>query len=465
MRMAESPDPAAPAAHARHPQGAPRVQVVPRAVRVALLGLGTVGAGVIEVLARNRDDIERKVGRPIELGRVLVRDPRKPRAVAVPSPLLTTDVRDILDDPDIQIVVEVMGGTTDALDAVLAALRRGKHVVTANKDIMAEHGAAVWDAAAEGGADVFFEASVGGGIPIVRAVKESLAANSVRRVAGILNGTTNYMLTRMTQEGCSLAEALREAQALGYAEADPTADVEGLDAARKLCILSSIAYNSRCHLRDVSREGIGDITPVDIDHGRAMGMTIKLLAISEMHEGRISMRVHPTLVPLAHPLAAVHDTFNAIYVQGDAIGEAMFYGRGAGALPTASAVLGDLMEAARLSGRDGRVTACTCFHQRPVDPPDAIRSRFYVRLLVVDRIGVLEQIAGVFGRAGVSILSVQQTPAERLSPSHPPAHAELIVVTHQVREDRMQAAVAGLRQHLDCVAGVGAVLRLAPEDL
>ena len=462
--MAESPESAALSSVARRPQAAPRVLAVPRAVRVGLLGLGTVGSGVLEVLERNRDDIERKVGRGIEVGRVLVRDVQKPRRVAVPATLLTTDVREILDDPSIDVIVEVMGGTTAALEAVLSALRRGKHVVTANKDIMAEHGVAVWDAATEGGADVFFEASVGGGIPIVRAVKESLAANSVRRVAGILNGTTNYILTRMTQEGCSLADALGEAQALGYAESDPTADIEGLDAARKLCILSSIAYSSRCHLRDVSREGIGDIAAVDIYHGREMGMTIKLLAISEMHEGRISMRVHPTLVPLAHPLAAVHDTFNAIYVQGDAIGEAMFYGRGAGALPTASAVLGDLMEAARFAGRDWRVTGCTCFHQRPVDPPDAVRSRFYVRLLAADRIGVLEQIAGIFGRAGVSILSVQQTPAHKLSPSHPASHAELIVVTHQVREDRMQAAVAGLRR-LDCVAGVGAVLRLAPEDL
>ena len=462
--MAESADPAALPSVARHAQPSPRVQVVPRSVRVGLLGLGTVGAGVLEVLERNRQDIERKVGRGIEVSRILVRDPLKPRPVAVPAGLLTTDITDVLGDPAIDIVVELMGGTTAALDAVLSALRGGKHVVTANKDIMAEHGAAVWDAATQGGADVFFEASVGGGIPIVRAVKESLAANSVRRVAGILNGTTNYILTRMTQEGCSLQEALREAQELGYAEADPTADIEGLDAARKLCILSSIAYNSRCHLRDVSRQGIGDIAAVDIAHARDMGLTIKLLAISEMHEGRISMRVHPTFVPLTHPLAAVHDTFNAIYVQGDAIGEAMFYGRGAGALPTASAVLGDLMEAARFSDRDWRVTGCTCFHQRPVDPPDAITSRFYVRLLVVDRIGVLEQIAGVFGRAGVSILSVQQTPVHKLSPAHPPSHAELIVVTHQVREDRMQVAVSGLRQ-LDSVAGVGAVLRLAPEDL
>lgn len=461
--MADSADPAR-SADPSPPRRPPRMQAVPRSVRVGLLGLGTVGAGVLEVLERNRADIEQKVGRGIEVARILVRDPARVRSVAVPAALLTTDVASVVGDPDIDIVVEVMGGTTDALAAVLAALRAGKHVVTANKDIMAEHGAAVWEAAAEGGVDVFFEASVGGGIPIVRAVKESLAANRVRRIAGILNGTTNYILTRMTQEGCSLDEALAAAQALGYAEADPTADIEGVDAARKLCILSSIAYSSRCRVEDVYRQGIGDISAVDIAHAAQMGWTIKLLAISDLRDGRISMRVHPTFVPHDHPLAAVNDTFNAIYIQGDAVGEAMFYGRGAGGLPTASAVLGDLMEAARFFGREGRVTGCTCFHQRPVDGPDGICSRFYVRLLVADRVGVLEQIAGVFGRAGVSILSVQQTPVAEPASAHPAARAELIVVTHGVREDHLQAAISGLR-HLDAVAGVGAVLRLAPEDL
>lgn len=445
------------------------VAAVPGAVRIGLLGLGTVGAGVWEVLERNRADIERKVGRGLDIARILVRDPERPRAVAVPPERLTTDPEDILGDPDVRIVVETMGGTGPALEYMLSALRAGKSVVTANKDVMAEHGAEVWEAAAAGGADVFFEASVGGGIPIVRAMKESLAGNSIRRVAGILNGTTNYILSRMSRDGLSLEAALAEAQAHGYAEADPSADLDGLDAARKLCILSSIAYSTRCRPEDVFRQGIRDIGAADIAYGARMGWTCKLLGISELREGRVSLRVHPAFVPAEHPLASVNDAFNAIYIQGDAIGEAMFYGRGAGSLPTASAVLGDLMEAARFADRGGSGTACTCFHRRPVEPSGAVVSRFYIRLQVEDRVGVLAQIASVFGRCQVSILSVLQSP---LTAAQPPAaggdgegeQAELIVVTHAVREDRLERAIAGLRR-LPVLRGVGAVIRLAPEDL
>jgi len=463
--LAPGEDGVPPVPAAARPRG--RVAALPRTVRVGLLGLGTVGTGVLAVLASNRADIERKTGRQIEIARVLVRDAGKPRGAVVPPHLLTTDPEDVLGDPGIGIVVEVMGGTGEALAHTLRALRAGKSVVTANKDVMAEHGREVWAAAEAGGADVYFEASVGGGIPIVRALKESLAGNSVRRVAGILNGTTNYILTRMTESGATLEDALAQAQAQGYAEADPRADVDGLDAARKLCILSSIAYSARCRPAEVFIQGIREVAPADIAHAAGMGWTIKLLAISELREGRVSMRVHPTFVPRSHPLAAVNDTFNAIYVQGDAIGDAMFYGRGAGSLPTASAVLGDLIEAARRHGNGERATACTCFHRRPFDRIGTIVSRFYVRLVVPDRVGVLAKIAGVFGRAGVSILSVQQAP----SPEHPGAGArpaeelaELIIVTHAVREDRLQRAMEGLHR-LEAVVGIGSVLRLAPEDL
>ncbi len=442
----------------------------PRPVRVALLGCGTVGGGLLTVLERNRADIERKVGRPIDIAHVVVRDAGKPRGPAVPAHLVTTRADQALADPGVDVVVEAMGGTGAALEYILRALRAGKTVVTANKDVMADHGREVWAAAEAGGADVYFEAAVGGGIPIVRALKESLAGNSVRRVAGILNGTTNYMLTRMTRDGSSLEAALAEAQAAGYAEADPSADVDGLDAARKLCILSSIAYSVRCRMADVHVEGIRGVSAADVAYARRMGWTVKLLAISELRDGRVTMRVHPTLVPVAHPLAAVSDAFNAVYVQGDAIGDAMFYGSGAGALPTASAILGDLMDAVRRHGTGVRQTECTCFYRRPFDGIGAVPSRFYVRLLVPDRVGVLAKIAGVFGRSGVSILSVLQGPTlaapegpgERSGAAGPVA--DLIIVTHEVREDRLQRAIAGLR-HLEAVAGISAVLRLAPEDL
>ena len=445
-----------------------RVQVAPRSVRLGLLGLGTVGTGVLEVLARNQEEIERRLGHGIEVARVLVRDTERPRSPLIARDRLTTSADAILSDPEIRIVLEVMGGCGDALAHMLRALRSGRAVVTANKDAMAEHASELFAAAAAGkGPGIFFEASVGGGIPIVRAVQDSLAANRLRRIAGILNGTTNYILTRMGRDGTTLEAALAQAQAHGYAEADPASDLDGLDAARKLCILSSLAYGTRCRLADVHCEGIRAVQPVDIAHAARMGWVVKLLAISELVDERVSMRVHPAFLPLAHPLAAVHDAFNGIFVQGDAVGEAMFYGRGAGALPTASAVLGDVMEAVRgLDGAPPRLD-CTRLHRRPVARMGGVVSRFYVRLQVPDRVGVLARIAHVLGKAGVSILSVLQAP---LSTPHAAAQevgdglAELVIVTHTVRDAAMRRAMAEL-ERLDVVVGVGAVVRLAPEDL
>lgn len=428
-----------------------------RPVRIGLLGLGTVGAGVVGLLQRNREVIERKVGRPLELAGVLVRRLDKPRVIELPAQLFTTRARDIVASPDIDIVVEVMGGIRPARELIVEALRRGKSVVTANKDVIAEYGRDVFAAADAGGADIFFEASVGGGIPIIRALKESLAGNRVRRIAGVLNGTTNFILTRMTETRGSFEEALREAQRLGYAEADPSADVEGLDAARKLAILSSIAYSSRFLPRQVCREGIAGVTARDIEHGRRMGCQLKLLALSECVDGHVSLRVQPAFVPESHPLASVRDAFNAIYVQGDAVGEAMFYGRGAGSLPTASSVVGDLIEAARLRDRGGKGLSCTCFYNLPVRPQDELIARFCLRLVVADRVGVLAHVAGVLGRNGVSILSVVQMPEHE-------ARAELVLVTHEVAEGRMRRALVGLRR-LDTVDRVAGLIRLAPEDL
>jgi homoserine dehydrogenase len=459
-----------PLAAVRSPQAkpaAPARKLPTPPVRVGLLGCGTVGTGVVRLLRANAQSIADKVGRPVEIARVLVRSPERRRDAELPEGLLTADPGAVLDASDIQVVVEVMGGVDPALGYIVRALRTGKSVVTANKDVMAEYGREVFAAAERGHADIFFEASVGGGIPIIRSLKESLAGNRIRRIAGILNGTTNFILSRMSRDGCSFEDALVEAQRLGYAEADPSSDVDGWDAARKLAILSSIAYMARLRPGDVERQGIAAVTARDIGHGERMGWALKLLAISEVDGGRVSMRVHPTFVPRQHPLAHVNDAFNAIYVQGDAIGEAMFYGRGAGSLPTASAVVGDLIDAARFIDRGGKGLTCTCFYRVKRLPPGLVASRFYVRLMAADRPGVLAQIAGALGRCGVNIESVVQTPAAAYQPEEPSdelERAELVLVTHRVAEGRMRRSLELLRR-LQAVSRVAAAIRIAPEDL
>lgn len=426
-------------------------------IRVGLLGFGTVGRGVLEVLERNAAVIEHRAGARIEVARVLVRDPHKDRGMHVPSGLLTDNPQDILGDPSIRVVVELIGGVDPALRYITSALGSGKAVITANKDVIAAHGAQLAEACRQGRADLFFEASVGGGIPIVRALSEGLAGNRLRRIVGILNGTTNFILSRMTAQGLCQEDALDLARRRGYAEADPSADLDGWDAARKIAILSSIGYSAACHPDDVYREGIRDITAADIAHAGRMGWTIKLLGIAERLDGQLTMRVHPTFVPRTHPLAAVSDAFNAIYIQGDPIGETMLYGPGAGGLPTASAVIADLIDAVRWVDRGGKGTEFWNVEPMSIGPIDDVVSRFYVRLGIPDRVGVLAQIAGVFGQAGVSILSVLQSPAEGNL-------AELVIVTHEVREQQMRQAVTGIAA-LDVVERVASVIRLAPEDL
>ncbi|MGI9953267.1 homoserine dehydrogenase [Moorellaceae bacterium AZ2] len=404
-------------------------------VKIGLLGLGTVGGGVVKLLDQNGRAIAQKLGRPLEIKRILVRDLNRPRAVKVNPELLTTQADAILEDPEIDIIVEVMGGLEPARQYVLKALRQGKSVVTANKDLLALHGKELFAAAEMGGCDLFFEASVGGGIPIVHSLKECLAGNRIRQVMGIVNGTTNYILSKMSQEEREFAEVLAEAQRLGYAEADPRSDIEGDDAARKMAILASIAFGTRITYPEVYHEGIARLHPQDIKYAADLGYAIKLLGIARDDGEAVEVRVHPALVPLNHPLASVGGAFNAIFVEGDAVGEAMFYGQGAGEMPTASAVVGDIMEAARNLLHDTRCRiSCTCFTQKPIKPMGEIETRYYLRMIVKDRPGVLAAIAGVFGERQVSLASVIQVGMVG-------EQAELVFITHRVREQNLMEAL------------------------
>lgn len=427
-----------------------------REIKVGMLGLGTVGRGVFRLLTGNGSLIAQRAGARITLKKVLVRNLSRDRGIELPAGLLTTKAQDVLEDQEIRVVIEVMGGTEPTLGYVLSALRAGRSVVTANKDMVSTHGRELFQAAGEGGADILFEASVAGGIPIISPLKESLAANRIFSLHGIINGTTNYILTRMTREGLDLAQALNEAQKAGYAEADPAADLDGLDAARKLAILASIAFNTRILPQDVSVEGIRSVTAEDIACARELGYTVKLLAIARETAGGIDVRVHPAFVPDSHPLAAVSGVFNAIFVESDAAGESMFFGLGAGEMPTASAVVADVMDAVRhLLYRAPGLFGCTCFENKPLKPLGLTESRFYLRLAVADRPGVLAAIAQVFGDNGVSLAQVVQ--------KQTPDLAELVVITHCVRE-------AWLRQALTTIGGlpvvhqVASVIRVEGED-
>ncbi len=428
-------------------------QVGERVIKIGLLGLGTVGGGVYRILEQNAELIARKTGVRLEITRILVRDVDRDRGLSLPPGILTDKPGDILDDPTVQIVVEVMGGTGAALDYVRTALKRGKSVITANKDMMAEHGKGLFDLTREGKSDLLFEASVAGGIPIIRVLKQCLAADRIETVMGILNGTTNYMLTRMTAEGTDFQTVLQEAQTLGYAEADSTNDVEGYDAARKTAILASIAFNTRICFPAVYVEGISRITAEDITYATELGYVIKLLGIAKDTPEGIEIRTHPALLPRQHPLAAVNDVFNAIFVRGEAVGETMFYGRGAGALPTASAVVADIMDAARnIVHRVPGIISCTCFEERPLKEMGRVRCKNYLRLRVVDRPGVLAQIARVFGDHQVSLAAVTQKHSEGTK-------AELVLVTHEVAEQNLRDALAGLTE-LDVVEDICNVIRV-----
>lgn len=421
-------------------------------IKAALLGAGTVGGGVLRILEWQRDEMPKKLGVSIELKKILVRDKTKKRE-GIDSALLTEDWQEILSDPEIQIVIEVMGGIEPARTYILEALRAGKNVVTANKDLLAEHGRELLDTAERAGRDLMFEAAVAGGIPIIRPLKQCLAANHITEVMGIVNGTTNYILTRMTAEGMEFSEALARATELGYAEADPTADIEGYDAARKVAILASIAFNSRVTFSDVYTEGITKITAADIRYAAELDMVIKLLGVARNTEGGIEAGVYPMLIPSSHPLASVHDAFNAVFVHGDAVDDAMFLGRGAGQLPTGSAVAGDIFEIARniQAGSTGKIS-CTCYKNLPVKPVEEMRSRYFLRLKAEDRPGVLAGIASVFGNNNVSISQVIQKSASG-------GAAELVVITDQVVERHFRDSLLVIKE-LSMVKDISSVLRV-----
>jgi len=343
-------------------------------IAIGILGLGVVGSGTVDLLMRNRAEIERKIGMPFRIKRIAVRNPDKKRSVSVDRSLLTTNVSDVLDDPDIDIVCELIGGISPAKDFVLRALQNGKHVVTANKEMIAKEGHALMEQASLKRLDFQFEGSVGGGIPIIQPMKNALAGNQVNEVVGIINGTTNYILTKMTQEHADFDEVLREAQSHGYAEADPTSDIEGLDAQYKIAILGSIAFTSRVAVNEVYVEGITRITAADIACAEELGYTIKLLGIARrVGDDRMQVRVHPALLANSHPLAATNDVYNAILIKGDSVGDVMFYGRGAGSGPTGSAVVGDIMDVCRnlKFGSTGRI-ACTCFGHKIMQPIEEV---------------------------------------------------------------------------------------------
>ena len=423
-------------------------------IKIALLGAGTVGSGVIQALSMNADIIAGRSGAYIEIKKILVRDAKKQRP-EVNGILLTDNFDEILDDEEISIVVEVMGGLSPARDYMLRSMAAGKHVVTANKDVIAQHLSELYTAANENTVDFLYEASVGGGIPIIKPLKECLTANKISEIMGVINGTTNYMLTKMTEKHISYDAVLRRAQEKGYAEANPSADVDGLDAARKAAILTSLAFDTVIEFEDVSVEGISHITEDDIEYGLNLGYVIKLLAVGRNTDDGIDVRVHPVFLPKTHPLASVNGVFNAVFVRGDVIGDAMFYGRGAGALPTASAVVADIIEVVRdiVSGTTGRMKY-RIGERKKLCPVEKTRSSHYLRLVVADEPGVLGEIATTFGRAKVSLKSVIQA---RWTED---GDAEIVAVTHVVTHAAASAAAEALRA-LPVVREVRSLIRVA----
>ena len=427
-----------------------------RATRVGLIGLGTVGGGVVEILKKHGEDFQRRAGVNLMLAKVADRNADRFERYGLDPAICTTDAFEVVNDPTIDVVIEVIGGTGVARDVVLGALRAGKPVVTANKALMATSGKEIFDLAEEEGVDIRFEASVGGGIPIIGPLKHSLVGNEIMSVMGIVNGTTNYMLTRMTENGLDYDTALGEAQALGYAEADPTADVDGHDAAAKIAILASIAFNSRVTLSQVPAEGIRSLAPSDIEYAREIGYAVKLLAIARRTPEGIDIRVHPTMIRTSHPLAAVNGVYNAIYVVGDAVGETMFFGEGAGAGAAASAVVGDLIEVARSLDSGNEVVLCTCVDDLSVLPIGDLETRYYIRMSVADEAGVLAATATAFANAGVSIESMlQRAAAENRT-------AELVYVTHKTRESSIQDALTAMKA-IPAVREISALVRV--EDI
>lgn len=420
--------------------------------KIALLGMGTVGGGVYEIIEKQKEEMPFKIGAALEVVKVLVRNKAK-YADRIPAEKLTDVWEDVIGDDSIDIVVEVMGGIEPARTYIEAALEKGKHVVTANKDLMAMHGHELLELAGEHHCDLLFEAAVAGGIPIIRPLKQCLAGNHITEIMGIINGTTNFILTKMKEDGMDFGEALQLATDLGYAEADPTADIEGYDAGRKLAIMASIAFHTPVTFDDVFTEGITKITAKDMRYAKEMGCSIKLLGIAKNTETGIEVKVHPTMIPENHPLAAVNDSFNAVFVHGDAVDDAMFYGRGAGALPTGSAVVGDIMDVARnmLFHCNGRI-GCSCYKNLPIKQIGDTTSRYYIRMRLEDRAGTLAAMAGVFAENDASIaILLQKETIEN--------DAEIVVVTHDVAEKKFMDAIKEFSS-MEMVKEISSIIRV-----
>ena len=407
-------------------------------IGVGIIGFGTVGTGTARILLNNKELLKERTGIEIDLKRIADIDIKSDRGFQLPKGLLTTDAEKLIEDPEIQIIVELIGGTTIARKLILNAIAHGKHIVTANKALLATYGSEIFKAAGRAGVEIGFEASVAGGIPIIKVVREGLVANRIKAVYGIINGTTNYILTKMTDEKAEFANVLKEAQRLGYAEADPTYDVEGIDSAHKLAILASLAYGPLYSIKDVYREGISWVTPMDIEFARELGYKVKLLAIAKEVAGKVELRVHPTMVPEEYLISKVDGVFNAVYVEGDAVGSTLYYGRGAGAMPTGSAVVSDISDIAGkiVSYAAGRIPAL----ERSRKPKilmkmDDVLSMYYFRFSALDKPGVLSKISGILGKNNISIVSVIQ------KGRHEHKAVPLVVLTHTARERDVLRAI------------------------
>ena len=425
-------------------------------VKIALLGLGNVGRGVWRILNANQEEIMKRSGYKVEVAKILVRDPKKPRGVDVPDELITTDFNEILNDDSIKIVVEVMGGIEPARKYMLDCMSKKKHIVTANKMLLATGGDEIFEKADAEGVMFNYEASVAGGIPIIQGINESLTANKIEQLYGIVNGTTNFILSKMELEGSNFDDVLKEAQEKGYAEADPTSDIEGFDSQYKLAILSSLAFGTKIDVDKVYREGITNVTSVDMDYAKTFGMVIKLLAIVKDTKGALELRVHPTMIPETHPLANVYDSFNAVFVTGNAVGDLMFYGRGAGELPTGSAVVGDIVTILR-SNIDLENTIPVVKNNlwdKDIKTIDEVHSKYYVRTTVIDQPGVLGEITAILGKYQVSLRSVIQKGGVKNEEK-----VALVLVTHYTKESKVQNALNEIKK-LPAVKSVDNIIRI-----
>ena len=428
-----------------------------KSINVGIIGFGTVGTGTARILIENAEVIKRRLGIPVVLKTISDLDVKRDRGIKLGTVKLTSDVKDIMNDPDIDVVVELIGGYKPAKDFILQAIKNKKHVVTANKALLAVHGEEIYAAAEQSGVTVGYEASVAGGIPILAAIRSGLAANNIQSIYGIVNGTCNYILTLMTNEGRKFDEVLKEAQAKGYAEADPTFDIEGIDSAHKLAVLTMLAYGTPVKFEDIYTEGISKITPLDIEFAKELGYKIKLLAITKTVNNEVEARVHPTMLPETYPIAAVDGVFNALSIVGDAVGSTMFYGRGAGDMPTGSAVVSDIMDIGRdlLAGSVNR-SPITAFRERStlkIRKMDDITSCYYLRFSVMDKPGVLSRVSGVLGKNNISISSVIQKGRGEA------AAVPLVMMSHEARERDVRKALDEINT-MDCIAGPTMFIRV-----